>query len=269
MSDIELELNRWADIGRPVDIWVRADLGRHAGQAESAARLRSLAASAGLPIAAAIVPQYLEGEPLPALEGAVSITVLQLGYANANHEPDGETRSEYGPHRDLDEALSELSSGREALERRFGEAFLPILVPPFEFIDPVIAASLRGVGLTGLSLALQSRPLPVAGPGVVWSNVHVSLSRVWEHGGQANFQANALDLIHDQLVSRRLEVVDEAEPLGLWLDDLGADEQCEAVAELISVLGRHASVRWLTAAEVFDPDRLKLSEIERWAFSQF
>lgn len=269
LSDLELELKRWAEAGRTVDMWIRAELGRHPGQAGCARRLLSLSEAAGLPIAIAVVPQGFDGDLLARLQGAPAITVLQLGHANANREPDGERMAEYGPHRDLAEALSDLSSGRAALEALFGESFLPVLVPPFEFIDPVIAASLRAVGLTGLSLALQPRPLPAAGPGVVWSNVHVSLSRVWEQGGETDFLANALELIHDQLVGRRLELVDAAEPLGLWIEDLGTDLHGAAVGELISLLKRHGSVRWLTAAEVFDPDRLVLSEIERWAFSQY
>src|SRR5262245_7388273 len=99
-------------------------------------RLVDLAAIGGSPVALAAIPARADA----ALEQALSVTdhvvALQHGYAHANHAAPAGKKAEFGIGRDLAAALQDLRAGSRRMHALFGDRALPVLVPPWNRIDP-------------------------------------------------------------------------------------------------------------------------------------
>ena len=103
------------------------------------------------PFALAVVP----AEAAADLPG----TILQHGWRHRNHAGPEEKKAEYGRHRPVEAMLAELGAGRERLRSLYGRRFLPVLVPPWNRIDPMLAERLPAAGWQGLSV-LRLRRTP-------------------------------------------------------------------------------------------------------------
>jgi len=121
------------------------------------ARLVALAARHRVPLAVAAVPMRLTAEAKARLMAAPEVTLLLHGHNHVNHAPAGAKKAEFGPHRPLAVMAAEIAAARQ----RLPEA-APVFVPPWNRIDPGLAALLPGLGLRGLSTHGGKR-LEVAG----------------------------------------------------------------------------------------------------------
>ena len=248
--DLTGELDRWAEAGRTATFWWRDD----DAEAPSPALDRLLALqNAGpkgtIPLSLAVIPAP-SGPGLAArLARESDVTVLQHGWAHANHAPPGERTIELGPHRPADAVLSELIDGRERLSRLFGRHFLPVVVPPWNRIDAAIAAALPAYDYRGLSSdgARANRH----GKGFTVANVHIDIFR-WQKPACFIGTDIALGQAVRHLAARRHGTVDATEPTGLMTHHLQHDAGCwQFLERFLAVTASHPSVRYLPAVEIF------------------
>ena len=166
------EVARWRDAGRIAEIWWRDDDAVDVG--ESLDRLLAIARDTALPLALAVVPARATEALARRLALEPGIDVLQHGYAHANHALPPEKKAELGLQRPAMMTLGELGTGWMALERLFGPRALPVMVPPWNRIAPVLVPTLPEIGYRGLS-TFGPRPRVHPVRGLLQVNTHVDL----------------------------------------------------------------------------------------------
>lgn len=166
------EVARWREAGRTAGLWWRDD--DAIDVTAELERLLEMQRATGAPLALAVVPSKATEALAARLAGEVGIDVLQHGYAHANHAAPPEKKIELGLQRPAMLVLGELGAGWLALERLFGAKALPVMVPPWNRIAPVLVPTLPEVGYRGLStFGPRPRAQPVRG---LWQvNAHVDL----------------------------------------------------------------------------------------------
>lgn len=240
------ELDLWRAAGRTASFWWRDD--DAVAVTPALERLLSIARRAATPVALAVIPRDVDGTLKARLVEAPAATVLQHGWAHANHAPDEARAEEYGPHRSIDVRIDELSAGWRRLAP-FPRA-LPVLVAPWNRIDPDLIPHLPKAGLSALSV-LGPRPSADAATDVRCCNVHVDIV---DWSGTRGFVGDhaALAQIVDHLSQRRTGGADSFEPTGLMTHHLFHDEACwHFIERLLTQTRRHPAVRWLDARAAF------------------
>lgn len=242
-EDFERELAAWQAAGGEATLWWRDDDATRPTAALEA--VLALSRTAAVPVALAVIPEGAADALADRLADAGEATVLQHGYAHANHAADGERQTELGPERPVAVRLAELAEGR----RRLG-AFrraLPVLVAPWNRIDPALVPALPAAGLAGLS-TLGPRPAAVPAPGVRQVNVHADIMD-WETRRFAGDE-RVLGQLTRHLAARRSGAADPAEPTGVMSHHAFHDREAVAfLAALFEVTRGRA--RWLAAGEAF------------------
>lgn len=244
------ELDAWKDAGRSATLWWRDD---DAGDATAPLhRLIALAQRHEAPLGLATVPAWAT----PALADAVNragpiVTVLQHGYAHANHAPLGQKKFELGPERPAPIVVAELAQGWQLLEQRFGARVWPALVPPWNRMAPYLPPFIAELRFKGLSqFGPRTRRQPVKG--LTQVNTHVDIVH-WK--GPAPRFAGAAKLIDEftlHLSARRSGKDDPDEATGLLTHHAAHDAACwDFLEALFERLKQHAAVRWLAAPAVF------------------
>ena len=241
------ELARWAESGRTATFWWRDD------DAESASpeldRLIQLAQGFALPASLAVIPASLEGSLVSAVGAEPSLVVLQHGFRHQNHAPPGAKKCELGGERRRNVVLAELAQGRDQLAEAFQDRFRPILVPPWNRIDPGLIPLLPEAGYAGLS---TSGPRPVVADRAELIQVNTHIDPVdWSRRRFLGLE-RALEPAIRHLEARRTGAADAAEPTGLLTHHRVHDADTWAFIEgfLERTLG-HRAVRWLGADEAF------------------
>jgi len=151
--------------------------------------------------------------------------------------------------------LGELGTGWLALERLFGARALPVLVPPWNRIDPALVPALPEIGYRALS-TWGPRPRREAVRGLFQVNMHVDVID-WRGGGgfvgdEVAFGALVAAL---QRARRAAEAgnPDAAEPAGLLTHHLVMDEEAwHFVASLLARLKSDPRLSILAAEKVLD-----------------
>lgn len=253
-DQLRQELDAWGDAGRQASLWWRDDDAVEPTAALN--RLLGLAEDSKTALALAVIPARC-GHALPKrLERALaSVLVLQHGYGHHNHAAADEKKIELGSHRPAPEILEELARGSVRIQAAFGSRALPVLVPPWNRIDPGLFADLPALGLRGLSShGPRASAIPVKG---LWqTNTHVDIMRWKEPRGFLGEEV-VLRQIRDHLHARRMEpggpsVVDPVEPTGLLTHHLAHDEAAWAfLSRLLPLLAGHPACRFIDAAEAF------------------
>lgn len=239
------ELDAWRAEGQTATVWWRDD---DAGRADPGLdRLLALAMRTGLPLGLAVVPAWLTPEGAACIEGAPPpVAVLQHGFAHANHETvplPGSRKvrpAECGAARPVALVLEEIRQGWGRL-RRFGPRLLPVFVPPWNRIAPVVRDALPTLGFRAVSAFGSRGP---AGAGPVSLNCHVD-PIVWRAGTAFLGAAATLDRLRAHLAARRTGAADPSEPTGLLTHHRDMDEPLwEFLAELLPRLATHPAVRF-------------------------
>jgi hypothetical protein len=248
--DLEEELDRWAHMNRAATLWWRDDDAATATPALD----RLLALADATPLALAAIPAAAS----PALAtliaaraaGGGTVTVLQHGWAHANHAPDGSRNMELGTHRPTETVLAELAAGRARLADLCGAAFRAVLTPPWNRIADAVAGRLGEIGFRGLS-TLGPRRAAERAPGVVQVNVHADVID-WRRDRRFVGTGSALGHLVAHLAARRTGAADPAEPTGILTHHLVQDEATDRfVARLLAATRGHAAARWVTVDEAF------------------
>ncbi len=223
------ELDLWT---APAGFWWRDD----DAAAWTPALERLVAALEGVPFALAVIPAAAAAD----LPGAV----LQHGWRHRNHAGPAEKKAELGSHRPQEAMLAELEKGRERLQILYGRRFLPVLVPPWNRIDPALAARLPAAGWRGLSVFRPRRS-------AFETNAHVDPVAWRGHRGFRG-EAGVLADIAAHLRARRLGEADRDEPTGILSHHLVADEPGLAFfRRLARFIAAHPRARWRDPASLW------------------
>jgi hypothetical protein len=153
------ELLHWRDAGRTPDLWLRDDDAIE--PTTRLDRLIALTAEFAIPVALAIIPAHTGPALAERLAVAQHIHPVIHGWSHANHAPPSEKKQELGNHRPRTVVLDDLSRGLDVLSRLYGSRLVPMLVPPWNRIDPDLLDDLPKRGFSGLSAfgrKLASRP---------------------------------------------------------------------------------------------------------------
>lgn len=244
-QELTRELDAWAKADRAASFWWRDD--DAVAQSPALDRLLDLSKRFSAPLALAVIPARAEPSLADRLGAAQHVTVVQHGWAHANHAPVGAAKAELGAHRPIGLMLGELARGWTVIRRLFGNRARPVLVPPHNRITDRLAAALAQAGYVGLSTAgPRSRPWP----GLIQVNTHADIMN-WSTRGFAG-EALSLGLILTHLRARRAGTVDPDEPTGILTHHLAHDSGAWAFIEaVLSVIGAHPAARLADARALF------------------
>ncbi|KQT86122.1 polysaccharide deacetylase family protein [Aurantimonas sp. Leaf443] len=249
-DDLFRELDRWSALGRRTPVWWRDD--DAVAPSPKLDDLLALRGAGALPLALAVIPAGTGpalAERLARPDAQEGVTVLQHGFAHRNHAAPGERAVECGGARETAAVLAEFAQGRERLAELFGARFLPAMVPPWNRIEPRIAAALRQSGLEAVSV-FGPREAPHSGA-VPVVNAHLDVL-TWKGGARFAGRAKLIRLLCERLAERRLGAVDGSEPFGLLTHHLDHDgETNDFLAELLPVLAAHPAIEWRKARDIF------------------
>jgi len=247
-NDLARELDAWHENGKTATFWWRDD--DATGATPELERLLCISAGTQTPVSLAVIPRDANGALRERLTEHPLATVLQHGWSHKNHAPPDERQQEYGPHRSTDAMVAELAEGWQRLASF--ERVLPVLVAPWNRMDPDFLPALPRAGLAAVS-TLGPRPSAEAAPGVRRTNVHVDIV---DWGSTRGFvgQHAALDQIVGHLADRREGRAESDEPTGLMTHHLFHDEGCWwFVDEVIHRIRDHPAALWLGAQQAFWP----------------
>lgn len=249
-QELDDELQAWNESGRVATLWWRDDDCVEPSAALD--RLLALVERHDTPLALAVVPARMSSR-LPERLAACGpgISVLQHGFAHRNHAPAGEKSRELGPDRPRQAILDELMRGAARLLGCFApDRRLPVLVPPWNRIEPALIPALGPLGYRGLSTD-GARAAPEAGPGLTRVNTHLDLLRTARKGRQFDPAAAIGDLVR-HLAARRLGEADADEPSGILSHHLVHEPASWQLLEaLLERLAGHPATRFPTSHEIF------------------
>jgi hypothetical protein len=205
-------------------------------------RLLALACRHDLPLALAVIPKDADEALAARIAEQPRVTVLQHGWQHRNHAAPHEKKMELGSHRPLAAVTDELRLGFERLGQLFPDAFLPVLVPPWNRIDERVSAARQEIGLVGLS---TFGPAPVGAVHQV--NTHLDIID-WRTRGPLP-RAEAYAQLCGEL-ERRLG--GDTEPLGILTHHLvQEDASWVFLDELLGIAARHPAAAWPSIGDLF------------------
>jgi peptidoglycan/xylan/chitin deacetylase (PgdA/CDA1 family) len=246
------ELDAWRSAGRTASLWWRDD--DATTDTPALRRLLDIVARHAVPLGLAVIPAKAGPALFAALEGRANIEVLQHGYAHANHARADAKKCELGSDRPAAVVIDELRRARDRLAELSGGRALPVMVPPWNRIDPAVAAALPSLGVRGLSVA-NPRGARRDAAGLVRANAHVDVID-WTGGRDFVGTASALAAASGHLRARRAGTVDPDEPTCMLTHHLAHDEATwQFVDAFIGTTMAHPAARWLPASLVFDVGR--------------
>ncbi len=163
-------LDKLADDGRQVQFWWRDDDAVSAtGQLD---RLIDVANRFDAPLLLAAIPQFVDDTLVERVSGESRVRIGVHGFAHINHASKGQKKQELGDHRPLANVVEDLEIGRKRLRDRFGEAFVDVLVPPWNRISKTVQSELVKIGFRGLS-CFGSEEQYAGLPGLSVANTHI------------------------------------------------------------------------------------------------
>lgn len=245
---VDAELDFWAASGRKAEFWLRDD--DAVAPTEMLDRLLALAAETGAPIAIAVIPEAAKPVLARRLAREPAVSVLQHGYAHANHAGMGAKKAEFPESRPLDAMTADISAGRARLCDLFGKAATPIFAPPWNRIAERLLTHLRECGVAGLS-RFKPRAQALAAEGVPEFNAHVDAID-WRGGRTGKPEAALWDEICAHLAAKRTGTADAREPTGLLTHHLAMDDGAwAATAAALRRLAADPRARWRDARDLF------------------
>lgn len=237
-------LDRVASRCETVRFWWRDDDAIEPTQA--LARLLALREKHNLPLALAVIPGRATPALAEALSGQTGVSVLVHGIAHRNNAGEGQKKQELVAADDA--TLQGLSAGRARLQSLFGNAALPVLVPPWNRIAPEVIAALPGLGFRGLStygdaLGARNEPLHIV-------DTHIDPIH-WKAGGGLVPLVRMLERLAG-LIAAQQQVGVTAQPIGLLTHHLVHDAWIWRFLDVaLALLAAHPAVSFVGANHAF------------------
>ena len=239
------EFDAWHVEGRLASLWWRDD--DAATQTPALKRLADLARAHDVTIGLAVIPALVRPRLATWVESA-PVEVLQHGWAHRSHTAVGEKKAEFGNGRDTDEGMRELRQGFGTLRDLVCHRFSPVLVPPWNRLDPGLIPRLAHAGFRGLS-TYGPRSAAAPASGLRQTNCHVDVVD-WRGGRGFVGHDRALSAVVAHLAARRAQSVDPTEPTGLLTHHAVHEEATWTfIARFLERTRRHPAVRWLAPSE--------------------
>ncbi|NKB75698.1 MAG: hypothetical protein GKR96_01335 [Gammaproteobacteria bacterium] len=242
------ELDEWNFIGEEATFWWRDDDAQ--ASTPELEKLLNLSSRFSVPISLAVIPDNLDSSLKDCIDKNFNITVLQHGFSHRNHAEVHQKKQELGNHRMASEIFDELRKGMSKLQSHFGDAFCPILVPPWNRIDFSLVSSLPKNGYKGVSTFKPRACLePEHGLWVV--NTHADIMS-WKKGKRFIGETSVVEQLVTHLKSRREGACDSTEPTGLLTHHLVHDVAAwQFLNDLIALMDEHPAVKWMDAKSIF------------------
>lgn len=171
-DQLRAELDLWQSEGRIATAWWRDDDAVTVTPAlETLLRFEQ---DYKVPLALAVIPADLRDDLVERLVETLDTRVLQHGWSHQNHMPAGRKKQELDDVRDIGDVVADLRRGFSVLQSRFGNRFLPVLVPPWNRVADDVVASLQSLGFCGISTFNPRKTLEPY-KGVLQVNTHVDV----------------------------------------------------------------------------------------------
>ena len=248
--DLERELDSWGRMGQSATLWWRDDDAVTATPALQ--RMFDMAVAAPgqpLPLALAVIPALADDTLAQALNAVHHAVALQHGYAHTNQAVAAK-KAEFGVGREPLRAAQELHMGSQRMGELFADRALPVLVPPWNRIDPTLVGRLAELGIHGLS-TYGPRAARTTAVGAIVVNTHVDIIN-WHGGRRFLGIEGCLQLAIDHLAARRERRVDPEEPTGLLTHHLVHDADAWSFLRVfLQCTSRHPAARWMDARQLF------------------
>ena len=244
LSALKAELDQWLAVGRKATFWWRDDDAREA----TTELYRLLDLSDNTPIAIAVIPNGASETLSAVLSQSTTLSILQHGYAHANHSPRYAKKSEFGPHRPLLEMLSEIERGNDLLHSIAPNHLKPIFVPPWNRIDDSLAHAITGSRFEAVSVFGRSHPSKT------YPQLNVNIDIIdWRHSRGFIGTEAAISKLICNLSYQRTQNTKDTEAIGLMTHHLAHDEDCwNFIQELLNLTLEHPSVRWVSVEELLE-----------------
>ncbi|HCK19113.1 MAG TPA: hypothetical protein DHW36_11430, partial [Thalassospira sp.] len=146
---LRAELDLWQSEGRTATAWWRDD--DAVSVTPELETLLALEQDYKVPLALAVIPAELQDDLVERLVETLDTRVLQHGWSHQNHMPEGRKKQELDDVRDIGDVVADLRKGFAVLQSRFGNRFLPVLVPPWNRVAEDVVAALHSPGFCGIS----------------------------------------------------------------------------------------------------------------------
>ena len=232
-TSLKAELDRWAAAGRQATFWLRDD--DAVAPTPALDRLLDLTAHHAVPLVLAVIPRDSGAALARRLDAAPQVSVAVHGWSHENHAPAGEKKQELGRHRPASAVLGELGAGIAELRTLHGDRLLPLLVPPWNRIDPALLPQLPGLGYAALSVYGPELPAPLP-----MLNTHVDLID-W-HGSRS---LRDEPLLIADILERLARIETGGGALGLLTHHLVHDARVSGFLDrLLALTARHPACSW-------------------------
>ena len=227
-------LQRISDQGRTARLWLRDDDAVEPTAALD--RLLSLTRDHAVPLGLAVIPAFTGPALVERLQIEDHVSVTVHGWSHENHAPAERKKQELGPERPVSVVLDQLRAAFDQLRALYPQTFEPVLVPPWNRIDPALLPSLAALGYRAVSVYGKAKQ---AGA-IRLINTHVDIMD-WHGTGGCRPQAELVTLLAAELGDR---LADSDEPIGILTHHLVHDAAAwDFLARLFEEC-RAPAIRW-------------------------
>lgn len=236
---LDNELHFWRAAGERPQIWWRDD--DAVSVTPQLEHLTRIVGSAGIEILLAVIPANANNELAAYVERLPILKPCVHGWSHTNHAPAQEKKSELGAHRDIDVVLGDVARGHQRLEELFGNAVLPVLVPPWNRMRDDLAPRLPEVGIKAFSTFTHHRSVPD-----MQVNTHVDVMDWKTRGGAAG---KSLDAVQVELAAAlSVSRANGFYPVGLLTHHLVHDNVAWTT---LAAIAEHPDLKWVTVEQAF------------------
>jgi hypothetical protein len=218
-SPLKSELSIWRSEARILPLWWRDD--DASKDTPAFQKLLALAQDMTVPVHVAVIPKSTQQSLVDACTESSFVIPIVHGWAHKNHAPDTEKKAEFGFPRD--KAVAETAQAFTRLKRLFGDALLPMFVPPWNRIDASLVPHLAQQGYVAIS-TYGPRKVRTVAPDLVQINTHLD-PILWRGGSGLIPPEIQIAALVRTLVDRREGRTDPTEPLGFLTHHLVHDSE--------------------------------------------
>lgn len=240
LDRLRAELDAWESERQTATLWWRDD--DAVEPTPQLERLLTLSETHAVPLTIAVIPAQATSALQRRLSHAQTATIVQHGYAHANHAGDGEKKSEYPSSRSERDVCGEIAKGQEQLGDFIRRE--PVFVPPWNRYAEGLPRLLGELGFEALSAFGTTSDVNH----IQCLNCHADVTAWRTTRGFAGADSVTAGLISD-LMHRRARRKTRNLPTGLLTHHLVHDEASWAfIDQLFGVTRSHGAVRWISVS---------------------